>query len=567
MERILPTRKVIVKPYDPDWAFQFLSESEILSNILKDEILSIHHIGSTAIPGIEAKPIIDILVEVKDISQIDRYNDELSAHGYIAKGEYGISGRRFLIKGSETERSCHIHIFQVGNSEISRHLDFRDYMINHVGDAAAYGHLKQALASQFPEDIKNYCAGKDQFIKEIDRKAGDWKRQQQTGAPSKLEEENDEVVRLCRHLITLRSDNPPGNELNIAAYVLEYLQRAGLQGELIAHNSQRASLIARLPGKGNKKSLLFSAHFDTVPVGAETWVHAPFAAEISEGKIWGRGACDMKGGMAAMMVAAKNLAQSGQPEGDLVLAFSAGEEVDMLGAKTLVKRPEFNNLQGILVSEPTNNELIIAEKGILWIEITTHGKTAHGSMPEFGRNAIRMMLAVINELDRQDFPYTAHPLLGEFSRSLNTLHGGLQTNVIPDQCKVSFDMRTVPGQNHAEIIQKFEAILQKLSAEIPDFSASLRVTQEGVPLATSPDETLVKTFAEVIQNVTGQLPEPKGVRYFTDAAIYVPKVNAPLVICGPGLTELAHQPEEYVEIKKLIQSAQIYTLIAERLLM
>ncbi|MCE1252944.1 MAG: ArgE/DapE family deacylase [Anaerolineae bacterium] len=567
MERIQPTRKIIVKPYDPGWAFQFLSESECLSDVLKDEILSIHHIGSTAIPGIESKPTIDILVEVKDIGLVDQYNPEMETQGYQAKGEYGIHGRRFFIKECEAERLCHVHIFQNGDPEISRHLNFRDYMIYHADDAAAYGKLKQELAKRYPEDIKNYSAGKDSFIKEIDRKAGDWKRHQQSGASASPRRDENEVVSLCQRLVKMRSDNPPGNELNIAAYILEYLREAGFQGELVPHTASRASLIARLPGSGLKKDLLFSAHMDTVPVGAEAWVHDPFGGEISDGKIWGRGTCDMKGGLAAMLVAARNLAQSGmRPGGDLILALSAGEEVDMIGAKALVQRSEFNNLQAILVSEPTNNDLIIAEKGILWIEITTHGKTAHGSMPEFGRNAIRFMLAVIDELDHTDFPYVEHPLLGKFSRSLNTIHGGLQTNIIPDQCKVTFDMRTVPGQDHAEIIQKFESVLNKLKTEIADFSASLRITQNGVPLSTPLDDPLVGCFTTAIQSVTGVRPTPKGVRYFTDAAIFMPKANAPLVICGPGPTEMAHQPDEYVEIEKLVHSAQIYSLVAQQLL-
>jgi succinyl-diaminopimelate desuccinylase len=569
MERTLPARKIIVVPYDPDWAFQFLSESEDLSNIFKDEIASIHHIGSTAIPGIGSKPTIDILIEVHNINLIDRYNKELTAKGYLPQGEFGIPGRRFIIKGTPTERACHIHVYQVGHPEVIRHLNFRDYMRSHPEEAIAYNRLKEQLAKQFPQDSQGYNAGKECFIKEIDSKASRWKKnltnhKENCTYPECLD---DEVIRLCQRLVSIQSFNPPGNELEIATYTLDYLKDIGIQGELIMHSPQRASVIARLPGLGRKKSLLFSAHLDTVAIGIEKWQHPPFVGELADGKIWGRGASDMKSGLAAMLVAAKALATSEVGlGGDLVFAFSAGEEVDMLGANVLIKRPELQQLQAMIISEPTSNELVIAEKGILWLEVTTHGKTAHGSMPEYGRNAILMMLDFINEFNRLTFPHTEHPLLGNFTHSINTISGGLQTNLVPDQCKISIDMRTVPGQNHDEIIRQVNAIIEKLTTQNPGFSASLHTIKSGPSLATAPDDPAVVAFKQVIKNITGEEPLPKGVRYFTDAVTYMAPAHVPLIICGPGAAELAHQPDEYVEINKLTQAARIFTQAAIELL-
>ena len=378
---------------------------------------------------------------------------------------------------------------------------------------------------------------------------------------------DSEVVDICSRLVSIKSFNPPGNELEIATFTHNYLVAAGLHSELIFHEPQRASVLARLPGKGDKKALLFSAHMDTVPVGVEQWQYPPYQGELSQGKIWGRGSADMKGGLAAILVAAKTIAASGiSLSGDLVLALSAGEEVTMLGANALVHRPELQLLQGILVAEPTSNDLVIAEKGILWVEITTTGKTAHGSMPEFGRNAVRMMLTLIAEMDLLSFPFETHPLLGNFSSSLNTIQGGIQTNIVPDQCKISIDMRTVPGQDQAQIIALIQALINGLKSADSDFSASMRITQQGPALATHPEDPMVIAVSEIITRVTGETPLPKGVRYFTEGAIYVPVIPAPLIICGPGPAEMAHQPDEYVEIKKLEQSARIYTLAAYRLL-
>ena len=378
---------------------------------------------------------------------------------------------------------------------------------------------------------------------------------------------DDEVVELCQQLVSILSFNPPGDELQIASFVHRYLQQAGFKSELIFHSPQRPSVIAYLPSRSTRDSLLFSAHMDTVPVGSEPWARPPYQAEFSEGKIWGRGAADMKGGLAAILAAARWIAASGVPlAGDLVLALSAGEEVDMMGAHALANRPELQHLQGMMVAEPTSNDLVIAEKGILWLEITTVGKTAHGSMPEFGINAIRMMLTLINALDQLDFPYVEHPLLGKFSQSLNTIHGGLQTNIVPDQCQVTIDMRTVPGQDQSRIIQQIQDLIDRLHTRDENFSASIRVRHGGAALATLPDDPLVTTISTIITRVTGQVPMAKGVRYFTDAAVYASKTPAPLVICGPGPAEMAHQPNEYVEVNKLKQAARIYALAAYHLL-
>jgi len=166
-------RTIEVVPYDLNWIRKYLYEAEKIKKIIADELVRIHHIGSTAIPGISAKPVIDILVEVKNIENVDNYNEKVKEMGYIPKGEYGIEGRRFFLKG-EINRTHHIHVFQVGNSEIIRHLNFRDYMIYHPEEAKAYSEIKKELAIKFRHDIDGYCNGKNDFIKEIDRKAEEW---------------------------------------------------------------------------------------------------------------------------------------------------------------------------------------------------------------------------------------------------------------------------------------------------------------------------------------------------------------------------------------------------------
>ena len=376
-----------------------------------------------------------------------------------------------------------------------------------------------------------------------------------------------EVVNVCQQLIRLKSVNPPGDELGVVAYAAGYLQEAGLEVELVEHAPQRASLLARLPGSGKLPGLLFNAHPDTVPVGTEKWLHPPFDGELYAGKVWGRGAADMKGGLAALLVAARALAAAKYSlGGDLFIAITAGEEVDSIGAVALAERPELQSVQAIVVAEPSGNEIFVAEKGAFWLELHTYGKTAHGSMPELGRNAVMMMVALIYEINRLDIPFTPHPLLGGFTHSINTISGGVSSNVVPDHCMATVDMRTVPGQEHGAIFRQIEELVAGLSQRMPGFNASLKVTVDNPPVTTSPDEPVVQRFNEALAQVTGRHSIPQGVRYYTDAAVFVPALNIPMIICGPGEPGQAHQTDEYVEVSRLVEAARIYTLAAAHLL-
>jgi succinyl-diaminopimelate desuccinylase len=404
-----------------------------------------------------------------------------------------------------------------------------------------------------------------------DKKHDDFKSRNDINASMKTEmftsARETEVVKFCQELVRIKSINPPGDELQVAEYVASTLKKDGLEVELISHNTTRASVLARLKSSRKIPSLLFNGHLDTVPVGTEKWIHDPFEAEMAEGKIWGRGTADMKGGLAALMVAVKRLAEvQASLRGDLILAATAGEETDSLGATLIASRPDLGPVQAVLIPEPSYNDIFVAEKGALWLELSTQGKTAHGSMPEQGKNAIMMMVTLINELKNLVIPYQEHPLLGGFTQSVNTMTGGVKTNVVPDQCVASVDMRTVPGQDHLAILRQVEDLITDLSRHFPDFKASVGVTNDRPPLETPPNEPVVQSFMDVVAEVTGARPVPKGVRYYTDAVAFVPVLKAPMIVCGPGDARLAHQPDEYVEIPKLIEAAKIYTLAAMRLL-
>ncbi|MEO0540876.1 MAG: GrpB family protein [Cyanobacteria bacterium P01_A01_bin.105] len=169
-------RRVEVVPHAPMWKEAFEVESQHIANALGDNVVAVHHIGSTAIPGIYAKPIIDLLVEVRDIAQVDDHNSSMVSLGYDRMGEYGIPGRRYFRKDNPAgSRTHHVHTFQMGSPQVARHLAFRDYMVTHPDDAQRYSDLKRSLAKAHPTNIDGYMDGKDSFIQEIDKKAAQWR--------------------------------------------------------------------------------------------------------------------------------------------------------------------------------------------------------------------------------------------------------------------------------------------------------------------------------------------------------------------------------------------------------
>jgi succinyl-diaminopimelate desuccinylase len=203
---------------------------------------------------------------------------------------------------------------------------------------------------------------------------------------------------------------------------------------------------------------------------------------------------------------------------------------------------------------------------VLWLELNTKGKTAHGSMPHLGVNAIMHMHKLLQALATANIPYQKHPLLGDFTMNVATITGGVKTNVVPDACRVTIDTRTVIGQDHQQILDTVRQLIDRLCAEDVTFHAEVRTITERIPLDIAFDDPQVQAFVRIRDQITGQPSVPTAATYATDGSVFVPAYHAPMVICGPGLPEKAHQPNEYVEIARLREAARIYTLAALDLL-
>lgn len=367
------------------------------------------------------------------------------------------------------------------------------------------------------------------------------------------------LVRLCADLVRFNTANPPGNERIAAEYVAAYLAPLGFTSEYLHHDAERATLVARRKGAGRVPGLVFNGHLDVVPVGGQAWRYPPFAGEVAAGRVWGRGSSDMKGGVAAMLAAIRSVVESGiELGGDLVFAATAGEEHSMIGAYAVAGSGLLGDVQAIVISEPTSNCLGLAERGVFWLELTTYGKTAHGSTPHLGVNAITMMAPLLAEIEALDFPFTVHPVLGPFTRSINTIEGGVKTNVVPDRCVVTVDMRTVPGQDHDAMRAQIAAWLAEHERRDPGFRATFDV-HFAIPAVDTPaDHPAVTRFVTAATRGLGRAPEPAVVRFATEAAIFVPALNIPTIIFGPGDPALAHQPDEYIDIPPMVTAAQAY---------
>ncbi len=372
------------------------------------------------------------------------------------------------------------------------------------------------------------------------------------------------LIEFTQKLIQIQSTNPPGEERIIAEVINEKMKEIGLETKLISINEKRANVLGRIKGANRDRqiALLFSGHLDTVPPGKENWKYNPFSGEIIENKIYGCGASDMKGMLAAMIIAADALIKSKiQLDGDLIIAGTADEEVGQLGAKALIKDEWLKKVSAVLIGEPTNLDVVIAEKGAFWLEIITSGKTAHGSTPHLGINAIMKMNQLLNRIDKIKIEDRKHPLLGESTICITTIEGGVKINIVPDRCKITVDIRTIPGQSHEEILKQFRNIFMK-----EKIKGQINIINNRPPIETSKDELIVKTIFKIAKKITKKKVKLRGASYFTDGAIFVPQLKIPMVICGGGDAKLAHSPNEYIEIQKLIDAAKIYALTAAQFL-
>ena len=369
---------------------------------------------------------------------------------------------------------------------------------------------------------------------------------------------NLSALELTQALVRFDTINPPGNERLCAEYLGSILNDAGFAVSYHEFAETRTSLVARIGGDADAKPLCFTGHIDTVPLGAAPWSVDPFAADIADGKLYGRGTSDMKSGVAAFVVAAIRLARELETGPGMVLIITAGEETGCEGAYHLAG---LGNVLGdagaIVVAEPSSNLPFIGHKGALWLKAVANGLTAHGSMPELGVNAIYKAARTISQLEDFDFNVARHPVLGKPTLNVGTVHGGMNINSVPDRAEVGIDIRTLPDQDHGDLCAH-------LSSYLGDDIAVEPIVDVG-SVWTDPAEDWMLDVFDVMAEILGKMPEVCTATYFTDAAALTPAYGGPpTVILGPGEAAMAHQTDEYCVVDRIDQAVDAYVEIAKR---
>lgn len=359
-------------------------------------------------------------------------------------------------------------------------------------------------------------------------------------------------VALTQELVRFNTINPPGNERACAERLARLLEGAGFKIELVPFGDGRAQLIARIGGKTGVPPLGFTGHLDTVPLGAQAWSIDPFAAEIKNGKLYGRGSSDMKSGVVAFVVAGIEHADRLAGTAGVTLIVTAGEETGCSGADDLAADKErLGPIGALVVAEPTGNKPLVGHKGALWLEAETRGVTAHGSMPEKGVNAVYKAARAVNALETFGFNVARHEVLGPPTLNVGTIHGGLNINSVPDRAAIGIDIRTIPAQNHGDIRDQMASYL---GSEV-----ALKTLLDAPSVWTDPhDPWIVEVFA-LAREIAGFSGEIGAAPYFTDASALSPALGSPpTVILGPGELALAHQTDEYCFVSRIEEAAELY---------
>jgi succinyl-diaminopimelate desuccinylase len=406
-----------------------------------------------------------------------------------------------------------------------------------------------------------------------------------------VERRTDELVDLTAELIRFPTVNPPGEAYGpCAEYLAQRLRKSGFETEFIRGEGTpgdtdrypRINMVARFDGRVPGPTVHFNSHIDVVEAG-DGWTVDPFAGIVKDGRVYGRGACDMKGGLAASIVAAEAFMET-YPDfpGAIEISGTVDEEsggfggVAYLAAKGYFSRPKVDH---VIIPEPLNKDRIcLGHRGVWWAEIETRGEIAHGSMPFLGDCAVRHMGAVLEAFETELFPAldrkrTKMPVVPEGARrstmNINSIHGGqtedfrpgLPSPNVPDSCRLTIDRRFLLEEKIDEVKGEIVSILDRLKRERNKFDYSIRDIMEVQPTMTERDAPVVKAVAEGIMAVFDREPD-----YVISPGTYDQKHVArigPIYDCiayGPGILDLAHRPDEWVGIEDMTQSAKVMAI-------
>ena len=410
-----------------------------------------------------------------------------------------------------------------------------------------------------------------------------------------IDERRAELVELVRALIRFPTINPPGeayrpcaqfigDRLRTRGFDVDYVHAAGTPGD--SERYPRINVIARREGAAPGPCVHFNSHIDVVQSGGG-WTCDPFAAEVKHGRVYGRGACDMKGGLAASIIAVEALIDcTAKLPGTLEISGTVDEESGGYGGvHYLAQRGWFSppRVDHVIIPEPLNvDRVCIGHRGVWWAEIETHGRMAHGSMPFLGDCAIRHMHAVVERFERDLYPrlaarHTDMPVVPSGARhstlNINSVHGGQAESpgypapTVPDSCRMVIDRRLLIEENMVNVKQEVRELLEQLVRDRPGFRYTLRDVFEVLPTMADRNGPTARSTAAAVRRVIGRPPE-----FICSPGTYdqkhIDRVGKlrDCIAYGPGILDLAHQPDEYVVIEDMVNAAKVMALSARSLL-
>ncbi|MCK4438081.1 ArgE/DapE family deacylase [Candidatus Bathyarchaeota archaeon] len=367
------------------------------------------------------------------------------------------------------------------------------------------------------------------------------------------------LVKLLKDMVRIDSVNPslvPGaaGEAEMAEYCADYMRSLGLETIVYDVEPGRPNTVGVLKGGGGGRTLLLNGHTDTV--GVDYMTIDPFQPEVGDGKLYGRGAFEMKGGLAASMAALKAVVDSGSAlKGDVILAAVCDEEYASIGTERLMKE---TTADAAIVGEFTAGNIQVAHKGFAWINVETHGVAAHGSLHRIGVDAIAKMGHVLIRLEAlgQLLEETEHPLVGPGSVHASIIEGGSELSTYPANCKLQLERRLIPGEDREDVDEEMTSLIKSLEEGDPKFNADYTITFYRGPMEIDPDEEICRVLKEGSEKLLGKTPRYVGGTGWMDTQIIYSK-GIPAVAHGP-IGYGAHAKEEWVDLQSVYETALVH---------
>ena len=370
---------------------------------------------------------------------------------------------------------------------------------------------------------------------------------------------------LARALVRIDSRNPrlsPGGPGEGACVTLlrDVLDGWGFRTDVHEAAPGRPNLIARVGEARGGRALMLSGHVDVV--GVEGMTHEPFAGEEREERLYGRGAADMKGGVAAMCAAGWQAARDALA-GEVIVAIAADEEYESIGTRAMLEQGV--RADAAVVGEPTCLEVMPAHRGFVWIEVVVRGRAAHGSRWEVGEDAIRhtgLLLAELDRIDAEELPRRVHPLLGRASLHASTIEGGIGMSTYPDRCVLRLERRTLPGEGYGDAVEEVRRACEAVRRRRARFAADVSILMSQGPSDVSTEAPVVRALQEALRECA-ERDVVAGMSAWTDAAL-LNTAGIPAICFGPGDISLAHAAEEYIPLPEIDRAASVLAALARR---